>query len=324
MRRGTLLFLPMILSACMSSRFSYKAASTPVKKSDSTISIPANAQYNKISKLNRFLLGEHFRKEWATSVEVEILNLDSLPEKLTPTRMGGGNQTKSLRLESDNGREYVLRSINKDPSKALPAEFVGTFADAIVQDQISSSNPYAPLMVAELAGVAGIFHTTPKIVFVEKATRLGEFNEVFANSMALFEERPSGDQVPNVAFDFAKRIINSENLFQNIFEDKDYQVDGMAFLKARLFDMWIGDWDRHEDQWVWAAFKSGDKTIYKPIPRDRDQAFAKLDGLLPQIAARKWAVRRTQNFDYTIRDIFGLNMSGNAIDRLFTTELTWQ
>lgn len=86
--------------------------------------------------------------------------------------------------------------------------------------------------------------------------------------------------------------------------------------------MVIGDWDRHEDQWLWATFKTGEQTIYKPIPRDRDQAFPRLDGLIPQIAARKWAVRKTQSFEHTIRDINGFNMNGIHLDKNFTVGLT--
>ena len=45
-------------------------------------------------------------------------------------------------------------------------------------------------------------------------------------------------------------------------------------LRSRLFDIWIGDWDRHDDQWRWASFKDKNGfTYYQPIPRDRDQIF---------------------------------------------------
>jgi hypothetical protein len=47
----------------------------------------------------------------------------------------------------------------------------------------------------------------------------------------------------------------------------------MSILKARLFDMLIGDWDRHYDQWRWGEYKVGDKVIYKPVPRDRSSIF---------------------------------------------------
>lgn len=281
----------------------------------------ANTDYNKASMFKRIMLGEHYRKEWAKEVDIEILDMDNVAGGLTPIKAGGGLQTRSLRLKGGNGKEYVLRSVNKDPSKAIAQELRGTFAEDVVQDQISSANPYAPMVVAALAEYAGIYHSTPKMVFVPSSKRLGEFAASFEETVCLLEERPSGNEENNPAYGFSKRIVNSEKLFEEIFSDADHQVDEKAFVKARLFDMLIGDWDRHEDQWQWAAFESNDKTIYRPIPRDRDQAFSQMDGFIPQLATRKWGIRKVQHFDYEIRDVYGLNFNGSHLDRSFTTRL---
>jgi hypothetical protein len=290
--------------------------------SGSNVRVAANTQYNKAGKFKRIMFGEHYRKEWTTPVDIQILDLSSFAGGLTPIKMGGGLQTKSLRLQGADGKEYVLRSVNKDPSKAIAPELRGTFAEDVVQDQISSANPYAPMVVASIEEAAGIFHSTPRMVYVEKSDRLGEFKKIFGETICLLEERPSDDEEGNPAFGNSKDIVNSEKLFQKIFSNSDHVVDEKAFLKARLFDMLIGDWDRHEDQWLWASFKEGNKTIYKPIPRDRDQAFSKMDGLIPHLATQKWAIRKVQDFDYTIHDIVGLNVNGGHLDRNFTTRLT--
>jgi len=98
-------------------------------------------------------------------------------------------------------------------------------------------------VVAQLAASAGIFHTKPRLVYVPASVRLGEFEIKFANTICLFEERPSGDGAdPN--FGYAAENVNSQRLFQKLTADADHRVDQHAFLKARLFDMWIGDWDR--------------------------------------------------------------------------------
>jgi hypothetical protein len=286
-----------------------------------TVKLPANADYDKASHLKRIMFGEHYRKEWACPVDFPVLNLDAEAGGLTAEKLGGGVQTKSLRLKGADGKEYVLRSVNKDPSKALPPELAGTLASDLLQDQISSSNPFAPLVVAQLAESAGIFHTNPRLVYVPASARLGEFEKEFANTICLFEERPSGDKAdPN--FGYSDKIVNSEKLFQKLSSDPDHRMDQYAFLKARLFDLWIGDWDRHEDQWLWAAFTYDGLTYYKPIPRDRDQAFAKLDGVIPTMATKKWAVRQSQHFDYTVRDLNGLNMMGYYLDKNFMNQLT--
>lgn len=291
----------------------------PVTK---TINVAANTSYNKISKFKRMMLGEHYRKEWAQAVDIEILDMDTEAGGLTPIKIGGGLQTRSLRLKGANGKEYVLRSVNKDPSKAIVAELRGTFAEDVVQDQISSANPYAPMVVASMAQAAGIFHSTPKMVYVPSAVRLGEFATGFAETICLLEERPEGNEENNPAVGFSKKVITSEKLLEKVFAHTDHQVDEKAFLKARLFDILIGDWDRHEDQWQWAAFEKEGKTVYLPVPRDRDQAFSKMDGVIPQLATRKWAIRKIQHFDYTIHDIYGLNSNGIHLDKNFTTRLT--
>jgi hypothetical protein len=282
----------------------------------------ANTEYNKAGKFKRMVWGDHYRKEWATAVDVEILDLNAYAGGLTPVKLGGGLQTKSLRLDGANGQQYVLRSVKKDPSKALVAELRGTFAEDVVQDQISSSNPYAPMVVASLAQAAGIYHSTPKLVYVPVSEKLGEFREAFGGTLCLLEERPSGNEENNPAFGYSRNVVNSEKLFEKILSNSNHQVDEKAFIKARLFDMLIGDWDRHEDQWMWAGFKENDKTIYRPIPRDRDQAFSRLDGAIPQLTTKKWAIRKVQDFDYRIEDLAGLNMNGRFVDRSFTTRLT--
>lgn len=309
--------------SCKSTAGLYLSPEQLLQSDSTTARVVANPYYSKAGGFKRFLLGHHYRKEWATPVDVEVINFDTTAGGLTPDKLGGGKQTKSLRLKGANGKEYVLRSVNKDPSKALPPEFRGTFANDVLQDQISSSHPYAPLVVAELAKATGIYYITPKIVYVPNSPKLGEFQKELGNTLSLFEERPVGDQDDNPIYDFSEKVVTSEKMLEKVFGDNDHRVDEKFFLKNRMFDIVIGDWDRHEDQWLWATFKTSDNiTVYRPIPRDRDQAFPKLDGLVPKVAARKWAVRKTQGFENTIRDINGFNMNGINLDRNFTVGLT--
>ena len=63
-------------------------------------------------------------------------------------------------------------------------------------------------------------------------------------------------------------------------------MDARAFLNARLFDLVIGDWDRHRGQWRWARFGDQPVTRWVPIPQDRDQAFIRYDGLVLAIGDR--------------------------------------
>src|SRR5688500_14539416 len=83
-----------------------------------TTVLPASAQNDSVAlsgskfsteRRNIVWMGSNYRTEWNTPVKAPVLDLTGL----TPTKLGGGKQTKSLRLEDANGREYVLRSIQK-------------------------------------------------------------------------------------------------------------------------------------------------------------------------------------------------------------------
>lgn len=303
---------------------SYIKRTKPARDSviiNNRVTVVAGDEY-AAGKFKQALLGKHYRKEWGTAVEVEVLDLNEAEGGLLPTKRGGGNQTKSLRLKNKDGKEFVLRQIDKAPDKALPPELRGTFASDFVKDQISSANPYAPLAVAPLATAAGVYHTNPKLMFVPSSRQLGDFDEEFGNTYCLFEERLVDDQHDNPSVGNSEKVLTSEKMFKKYFADNDHRVDQKAFLNARIFDMLIGDWDRHEDQWTWATFKDGKITWYRPVPRDRDQAFSKLDGIIPFLGTRKWALRRTQNFGKNITDVDGLMWAGRGLDRQFTTELT--
>src|SRR5439155_1649161 len=104
----------------------------------------------------------HYRDLWTTPVRVEVLDLARVGGGLTPTKRGGGRQTKSLRFQSADGRTYVFRSVDKDPAGAMPPELRGTFVQDIVQDQISSSHPAGALVVAPLLAAARVWRPIPR------------------------------------------------------------------------------------------------------------------------------------------------------------------
>lgn len=291
-----------------------------------TIKVRASSQY-VAGKGKEFFLGANYRDAWNQEVEVPVLYLAKEKGGLKPLQKGGGMQTLSLRLVDSLGREYVLRSVNKNPEKALPAMFRKTFAKDLVQDQISAAHPYAALIVPYLAETAGIYHTNPRLVYVPDDPALGIYRDDFANSLMLFEERPDDGQWSDKAyFGNSKDIINTSKVIEKIQKDQDDRVDQQFVVRSRLFDMWIGDWDRHDDQWRWATIEKGKNEVYRPIPRDRDQAFFVNEGVLAKVWSRKWAMPKFEGFDDKINWPSGLSFNARYFDRSFLNEVdedTW-
>ena len=285
--------------------------------SDSVVTTNASNQYDK---KKRWLLGKNYRDVWKAKITVPVFDMAREKGGLIPMTRGGGQQTKSLRLQARNGKQYVLRSIEKYTEKLVPEPLRGTIAADIVQDEISASHPYGALIIPPLARAAGIYHTNPRIVFMPKDPRLGKYGELFANGLFLFEERPADDQSDMPNFGNSKKIYSTAKMLQQLYKSNNNRVDQLWTLKSRLFDMLIGDWDRHDDQWRWASFKRGKKTSFRPIPRDRDQAFFVSQGLLMNIAKRKWAFPRFQGFGYRYKYVPGFNFNARYFDRDFLTE----
>lgn len=274
----------------------------------------------------QFLWGKHYRKEWTTPVKVPVINLDTIKGGLIPLEKGGGRQTQTLRLRDKNGKQYVLRSVDKDYRAALPEIVAGTFIEDLAKDQVSTAHPFASVTVPIMIDAAGVFHTNPQIVYVPYTPGLGQYNETFAGLLCLFEERPDEDQSDAPHFGFSKDVKSTESMLEDIYSKNDHRVVQEAFVRARLFDMFLGDWGRHDDQWRWAEFDSADFKIYKPIPRDRDQTYTLFEGFLLKLLFSVEELENLSSFSHKIRNIKKFNFPARYIDRQLTNEVpeqTW-
>jgi hypothetical protein len=276
-------------------------------QSDSAVA-KAHPSYDSVTRMHRRLFGENFRKEWAAPVKLPVIKLSE--RGLTVLQRGGGMQTKSLRLKDASGREWVLRSIEKNPEIILPEALRVTFAADWFQDAMSAQHPYAPLIVPVLAEVAKVPHASPVIGYVAADKNLGEFEKEFANTMCLLEERePLGDS------------DNTPKMLERMTEDNDNVLDTVTFFRARLLDIFIGDWDRHEDQWRWFDEKKGSGRRYVAVPRDRDQVMHRTEGFFPTIATRKWIAPFLTGFDGDIKRVNYAYFNGRKLNSRFLIQL---
>lgn len=278
-----------------------------------TINIPASKQYGNASALQRSVLGNNYRKEWSTPVNMKVFHINTEKGGFKITGMGGGKQTKSLKLEDKDGREWSLRTIDKDPEAAIPENFRNSFAEDVVQDMISAAHPYAPLAIPDLAKATNVVAPKPEIFFVPDDPALGYYQRIFANTVCLLEERD-----PTIDGSNGK---STAKMLQNLVGDNDHRVLQDRVLKARLLDMLIGDWDRHFDQWKWGEIDTGKGKLYYPIPRDRDQAFFNSDGLLLWYASQQ-QVPFLKGFRKHIARVGWFNFSARDFDRIFLNGLS--
>jgi len=263
-------------------------------------------------------MGSNYRKEWNTPITVPVLNLSTEQGGLTPVKKGGGKQTKSLRLENPQGRQFTLRSIAKFiTNKTLPADLQSDAAADLVADGVSASYPYAALSIPTLAEAAGIPCGFAKVVYIGDDPKLGEYRSEFANMMVLYEPR-----LP----DSVDKAYDTDEVADKLERDNDNMVDQQALLRIRILDMFVMDLDRHEDQWTWGAYDNahGKGKTYFPIAKDRDQAFYINDGVLPGLIKARSLVPQLEGFKAQARSINRFNYAARNLDRFFLTSLTEQ
>jgi hypothetical protein len=290
----------------------FERADTAAPRQASRVTVTPGAKYGA-GWLHRFILGGDYRFLWTTPIEVDVLNMDTTAGGLRPTQRGGSMQTTSLRFIGQDDREYVFRPAEKDFSKGLPEELRATLVRDIAQDQTVGYHPAAALIVARLLDATGIHHPRPSLVVMPNDPRLGEFRAEFAGLLGTLEERPGNDFDESGESLGATSVISSEKLFERMRKNHQNRADARAYLAARLFDVLVGDRDRHRDQWRWARFSGERNALWEPIPRDRDMPFARFEGLGPWIA--RGVVPQLVTFTPRYPDMVWLNWNAREIDR---------
>ncbi|MCW9036430.1 phosphoesterase [Altibacter sp.] len=271
--------------------------------------------------------GNHYRAVYGTKVEAKVAILDTLYGGLTIERPGGGHQTKSLRLLTKEGKEYNMRALKKSATQFLKSTtfkgvdgdkyFSETVTEELILDFYTAAHPYAAFAIPTLAKAAGVYYTTPELFYVPQQKALGKYNEEYGDQLYMIVEKPSDEYTHKKNFGYPDDIESTDDLLSRLRKDEDFVLDEEAYIRARIFDMLIGDWDRHSDQWRWAVFENdGGKTVFVPIPRDRDQVFANFDGsFLNLLRKLMGGVNQLGVYGPDIHDVEWFNVAGSKLDR---------
>lgn len=285
-----------------------------------------NEPVKKRGGLYQMVLGKHYREMYQLKYDLPVLDLSTYRGGLVGIKRGGGYQTNSVRLQAENGQQYVMRALTKDAKRFIPYPFNKVTAlESVVKDYYLSTHPFAATLVPPLADAAGVFHANPTVYYIPKQPALGVFNDNFGDEVYLVEERAAKDWQELASFGNSDDIVSTPEVLEKTQKNHKHKVDTRHVIRSRLFDLMIGDWDRHDDQWRWATSKNEDGIkIYKPIPRDRDQPFSKYDGFVSWFARLTLPfARQLKIYSKDIGNIKWSSYNGRHFDKTFLSEASW-
>ncbi|MEP6583793.1 MAG: metallophosphoesterase, partial [Ginsengibacter sp.] len=290
----------------------------PTMSFEDSVTVAVDTQYVNVSTTHKFLLGTNYRKEWSTPVHLKVFRVDKENGGYTIIGIGGGKQTVSLSLRDKQGREWKLRTVDKNPEGVVAEQLRYVVPQKIIRDMISAEHPYAALAIPPLAEAAGIPHTDPVYYYVPDDPALGRYRSFFAKKVCLLEmDSPVSGE---------KETKSTAKIIDSVLDNNKNHIDQEAVLKARLLDMMIGDWDRHFDQWKFGTRDTGVGKLYYPVPRDRDEAFFNSDGLFIKSLSLA-ALPYLQGFKRHFYNIKWFNWEERYFDRFFMNNLdenTWK
>jgi len=277
-------------------------------------SVASAASVFKTNNGRVFWMGANYRKEWNMPVKAPVLDMANEKGGLKPVKLGGGKQTRSLHVEDASGEEYKLRSIKKFiTSKTLPADLQSEAAEDIVADGVSASYPYAALSVPALSKAAGVPYLPAKLVYIPDAPELGEHRKDFRNLIAYVEYKHP---------ESVTKTYDTEEVVKDMKHDHANSIDQQALLRARILDMYVMDFDRHEGQWDWGAVDKEKGKEYFPIPKDRDQAFYINQGVVPHMVQWAWLVPQLEGLKPKTKNIKRFNFAARNFDRFFLSGMS--
>ncbi|WP_375436048.1 hypothetical protein [uncultured Hymenobacter sp.] len=324
--RYPFVFLLLLSAGCARQKFFQPDARpdpTPLAATADSARVTAGRHYQR-GPIGRVLLGPHHRSAWVAPVTLPVLELASIvPGGLKPGKIGGGFQTTSMTVLTPSGQGYALRTIDKNPYRTLPKVLRHSFVLNLVRDATSAGYPYGAFVVPPLAAAAGIPHTNPRAFYVRADENgLGAASELYQGRVVLLEEKLEGEANIAGRLPGATALEETADMLAKRYQTGQHTIDEATFLRARLLDLWLGDWDRHEGQWTWAAYaQPRGHTRWTPVPQDRDQVFFRFDdGLIPWLASK--VVRKFRTFGPEYESIEGYTRNARYLDTHVLTRQT--
>jgi hypothetical protein len=238
-----------------------------------SVTIPAGHRYvagGPLGWLSNLLVGSRYRDLWGTPVTMPWV--DPAQRGLVPIGADTGMRAGYLYFRDGAGVTWTFRPLDKNLQSYISAARRRGVVSGFVQDLQSGRHPGAPLVIQGLMRGAGLGGKDQQLLALQVDT------SVVPGLLEQGIETRFRDEL-----DEKSSAITTVELLAQLDAPDPPTVDAQAYLRERLFDIFVGSWDPLPEEWLWVRRRGG---LMVPLPRDRDGAFSRFDGAVTSLASQ--------------------------------------
>lgn len=265
------------------------------------------------------LWGTHYEPLYYKPVSVKAISLNSLYGGLSILREFKDLHT--LVLKDKNERLYLLRPLGGSTSFLNSSFFksiydIDDLEDTYIGDFITEAftivHPYGFIASNRMAKDINLISNRYDIAYIST----GEATDTIADGSNI---RGNLVTITRLPFTEQEKVFaNVEKLLEELHKGDTYDVDQQLYIRTRLFDMLIGDWNKIPESWGWITSLKNDSVIFRPMVLDRNHAYPKIEGLLFKPLLGMLGLGFITNYDETLDNVKKFNTLGYALDVALT------
>lgn len=273
--------------------------------------------YDRHGRVYDWMWGEHYRALYYMRVGAPRVDLSEW--------LDGMHVVQSMPdlhglLLSDSARRYYLLKMLGSTSSFVESSFFrqiynrrayrNTYLGNFIREASTIENPFGFLISDNLARKIGL--NTGNIRLVEL---VANSTDSILSDLSVDHRLASIYRLPDL--DSVRIETNSDVLLQSIHQGKS-GLDVSLYLRTRLFDMLIGDWNKIPENWGWELVAADTLGLYKPMVLDRSHAFTKVDGVFFKRLLAMLGLGFITNYDAKAPNVRKVNELGYALDMALT------
>lgn len=271
------------------------------------------------SRIYNLLWGKHYRDIYSVPITIPSTTFDIFKGGAKVTAQA--DNFHGLLLEDKQKKLYLLKPLGGSTSflesdffqeMYNKKDFQDTYLDTFIGDAYTIINPYTFIASDYIAGQIGLSSNNPRIYYLPPYTT----TDTIADGSHIQDKLVSITDIPD--FNLKENIFTTAELLEMMQKDKFLFVNQQLYIRERLFDMLIGDWNKIPENWTWNAQINGDSIVFNPTVVDRNHAFTKVDGLLFKEMLAVLGLGFISNYDTGIKKLKKSNKLGYTLDRVVT------